>query len=390
MMSQNLSNRVKNKMDITIVASVDPEASKGGGIKVYVSNLIESLVNHEIRLRAIGIDYTSKRERNSSYSFIPIAKNVKSEYKFLLNLFIKVPTLQIPKSSIIHLQRPEDALPFILFHRKNPKVCTLHGTPSKTISLKHPNLVVIVYKIVESFCLKHIDKLIAVDKTTKQYYEQVYPWLKNKVEVIPVGINLNKFKPMNKIEMRNMHGFNKHDKIIVYVGRLEKEKNLEFLIKSFVFIKKHNSCTKLILIGDGRERRNLENLVKGLKIKNVQFMGFQNSNKVPEFLNCADIFVLTSLHEGSPTVVKEALACGVPVISTDVGDLPEIITSEDYGLLVESTNPKELADKILVALDKEWDREKILRYAEQFRWENIVEKILKVYGEVMDVYYKRT
>jgi glycosyltransferase involved in cell wall biosynthesis len=78
----------------------------------------------------------------------------------------------------------------------------------------------------------------------------------------------------------------------------------------------------------------------------------------------------------------ESLGFGKPFVGTKVGRVPEIITSEDYGLLCEPANPKALAEKILTAFDKEWDREKILEYAERFTWDNIVKEILKGYENV--------
>jgi glycosyltransferase involved in cell wall biosynthesis len=79
----------------------------------------------------------------------------------------------------------------------------------------------------------------------------------------------------------------------------------------------------------------------------------------------------------------ECLGCGKPFIGTTVGGEPEIITSEDYGLLSEPANPKELAEKVLIALDKEWDNENIRNYAEEFTWEDIAKEILKVYTKVL-------
>ena len=76
------------------------------------------------------------------------------------------------------------------------------------------------------------------------------------------------------------------------------------------------------------------------------------------------------------------MACGKPIVATYNGGSEEIITSEDYGLLCEPANPDELVDNILIALDKEWDCDKIGEYAEQFTWENIVEEIMDVYKKV--------
>ena len=105
-------------------------------------------------------------------------------------------------------------------------------------------------------------------------------------------------------------------------------------------------------------------------------------DEIPIWMNACDLFVLPSLNEGNPTVMFECLGCGTPFVGTKVGGIPEIITSDDYGLLCEPANPGELAEKILIALDKEWDCEKIQKYAEQFTWENIVEGIMDVYKKV--------
>ena len=100
-------------------------------------------------------------------------------------------------------------------------------------------------------------------------------------------------------------------------------------------------------------------------------------------MNASDLFVLPSLSESFGIVQIEAMACGVPVVATINGGSEEIITSEDYGLLVEPANPEDLAEKILIALNKEWDKEKIRKYAEQFTWERIAERIHEIYCRVV-------
>jgi len=101
------------------------------------------------------------------------------------------------------------------------------------------------------------------------------------------------------------------------------------------------------------------------------------------WMNVANIFVLPSLSESFGVLQIEAMACGVPVVATRNGESEEIITSEDYGLLYEPGNPDDLAEKILIALEKEWDREKIRKYAEQFTGNNIAKKVVEVYENIL-------
>ena len=115
----------------------------------------------------------------------------------------------------------------------------------------------------------------------------------------------------------------------------------------------------------------------------VKLLGSVPGDQLTLWMNACDLFVLPSLNEGNPTVLVEVLGCGKPFVGTKVGGVPEVISSDDYGLLVEPADPGDLAEKILVALDREWDREKILGYAERYTWENIAKEIVGVYEQVL-------
>jgi glycosyltransferase involved in cell wall biosynthesis len=114
----------------------------------------------------------------------------------------------------------------------------------------------------------------------------------------------------------------------------------------------------------------------------VKVDGFVPNDLLPIWMNACDVFVLPSLSESFGIVQIEAMACGKPAVATYNGGSEEIITSEDYGLLCEPANQKELAEKILIALDKEWVYKKILGYAERFSWENIAKEVQEVYNTV--------
>ena len=100
----------------------------------------------------------------------------------------------------------------------------MHGKPLEGVRLNRKRIVALIYRAVESFSLKHSDAIIAVDRTTKEFYQEHYPWLRAKIKVIPVGVDLNRFKPLNKDTLPQKHGFELGDKVIIYAGRLEREK----------------------------------------------------------------------------------------------------------------------------------------------------------------------
>ncbi|NAS89367.1 glycosyltransferase family 4 protein [ANME-1 cluster archaeon AG-394-G21] len=204
-----------------------------------------------------------------------------------------------------------------------------------------------------------------------------------KVSVIPNGYDLDLFKniPINKA--RERLNLPKDKKIILSVGYLEQIKGHKYLINAMKEIVKRRTDVLCIIVGNGKLRNELEMQIKELELEDyIRLAGEKPHQKIPLWMNACDVFVLPSLRESFGVVQIEAMACGKPVVATYNGGSEEIIISEDYGLLCEPANPEELAEKILIALDKEWDGEKILKYAERFRWENIVKEILEVYKDV--------
>jgi len=129
------------------------------------------------------------------------------------------------------------------------------------------------------------------------------------------------------------------------VGRLVYAKDYGTLIKAFNMLIKDGIKGDLIFVGDGPERPKLESMVKVLGLDgHVTFTGFQGN--VNSFLNRFDIFVLSSIREGIPVAMLEAMAMRVPVVSTKVGGIPEVIEDNVDGLLTDSRNPKMIADTL--------------------------------------------
>jgi teichuronic acid biosynthesis glycosyltransferase TuaC len=209
----------------------------------------------------------------------------------------------------------------------------------------------------------------------KTYNENVYG--------IPNGFS-PAFHPLDTSEARKQLGLPQDAKILFTLGYLTKRKGFNYLIDVVGQICGQRDDVLCFIGGTGAERGNLQGQINDLQLgEKVTLLGSVPGDQLTLWMNSCDLFVLPSLNEGNPTVMFEAMGCGKPFVGTNVGGVPEIIISDAYGLLVKPADPKDLEEKILMALDRGWDREMILRYAAQFTWENIVKDITGVYEQIL-------
>jgi len=205
-----------------------------------------------------------------------------------------------------------------------------------------------------------------------------------KITVIHNFVDVEKFKRYSKTECREILGLPKNKKIVFSIGRLVERKGFQYLVGVVPRVIKKRDDVIFFIGGKGPLENYLERQIQELGIKEyIILLGFVPDEMLPVWLNATDIFVMPSTRETFPIVMLEALASGTPFVGSSIGAVPEIITSEDYGLLCEPANSKDLAEKILISLNKEWDKEKIRKYAEQFTWENVAKSTVKIYREAL-------
>ena len=175
----------------------------------------------------------------------------------------------------------------------------------------------------------------------------------NKLLVIYNGIDLNKFIFQDKKvkeEIRKELNLKKDDKVLISVGRLFEAKGYPYLIEAIKILKKKHPDIKLLVLGDGPEGKKIKEHIKELKLeKNILLLGQKES--ISEYLNASDVFVMSSLWEGLPIALLEAMAGGLPVVATRVGGVPEVVEDVKSGFLVELKNPRGLAEKIVKMLE---------------------------------------
>ena len=215
----------------------------------------------------------------------------------------------------------------------------------------------------------------------------IYPKIKkwcNNAEYVEVGLDSNYFKPPKRKPSKENIDF-------LFVGRLVKVKNLFYLIKGFSEALKENKKIFLHIVGEGQERNKLETLVKKLNITDfIKFHGVLYKENLLKIYQSSDVFLITSEYESFCMVATEAMACGLPVISTKVGFLPSLIKDGERGFLVELNNIYELKEKILFFTK---NKDKIKDFGilsrkfvtENFSWEESAKRIEKIYYDAINM-----
>ncbi len=223
----------------------------------------------------------------------------------------------------------------------------LFGVKKIISSVRNKSLVkkkFFLWEKATSFLLNHY---LVNSNSLKNLYISKLKISPKKITVIPNGIEIKKFSiNVNKEKKRKELEFKNNDFLIGCVANLRKVKGHQYLLKALKKVTNKYPKTKLVLVGKGEERKNLEKLISDLGIsKQVAFLGQRND--VPEILKIIDIFVLPTLSEGMSNVILEAMAAKCSTITTDIPENQELIENQKQGLLVPVKNPKRLAQAII-------------------------------------------
>ena len=207
----------------------------------------------------------------------------------------------------------------------------------------------------------------------------------DKVTVIPNGVDLGLFRIMEKKKVRARLGIPDGKPVFVTVCSLDKVKGINFLIDALKIMRDRTTIQPLLyVIGDGPLKKSLFSQAKSLGIaETVFFLGEEPYEHIPFWMNATDVFCLPSLREGYPNSVIEALACGVPVVASDVGGIPEII-NERNGRIAKASDPISLCDQLLFCLKASWNRVSIRGSVENYTWQDCAEKYISCYTSTIE------
>ena len=199
----------------------------------------------------------------------------------------------------------------------------------------------LVEYLTKFYCDKTTKELIVPTKKTYDLFKEKYRYDRN-VHIIPTGIDIEKFykEKMNSIELNGLKekiGIKKDDIVILFVGRIASEKNIEFLIKNHDSLISKNKHVKLLIIGDGPDLEKYKKLVKSLKIdNNVIFTGKVPWKDISKYYNIADIFTTASHTETQGLTVIEGMAASLPVVALDDESFRNVVIHELDGYLFKN------------------------------------------------------
>ncbi|OGO43028.1 MAG: hypothetical protein A2Z05_05180 [Chloroflexi bacterium RBG_16_60_22] len=245
--------------------------------------------------------------------------------------------------------------------------------------------------VTERDSVQNCQRVIVATEREKAELIRYYGASPDRVSVVPCGVNLETFRPVDREAARQKLGLS-DDKILLFVGRIDPLKGADRLLRALPRLG-NTSSLKLVIIGGDEYSRNevekLRKLAAGLGIADrVTFQGIVKQDRLPYFYSAADVCVVPSYYESFGLVALESLACGTPVVASDVGDLRNIIRPGETGYVVSENTPAALADRIARLLSRpprDTDAALAIRESvKSFGWASIAGAVIRELLPVLD------
>jgi D-inositol-3-phosphate glycosyltransferase len=232
--------------------------------------------------------------------------------------------------------------------------------------------------ITEREAVQNCQRIIAATAGERQELIGHYDAAPDKIGVVPCGVNLDLFRPVPRAAARRQLGL-ADNKVLLFVGRLDPLKGIDRLLRAVPLLPEREGLRLLVIGGDEysqSEMDRLRGLAAALGIGDaVTFQGLVKQERLPYYYSAADVCVVPSYHESFGLVALESLACGTPVVASDVGNLRNIIRQGETGFVVPENTPTRLAGAIALFLDgapRDMESTRIMRASvSRYAWKNI-------------------
>lgn len=249
----------------------------------------------------------------------------------------------------------------------------------------------------ERIAWRDADRLIAVSRSVREELVKYYKIDREKIRVVHNAVDTERFKPTTarkRAELRKALGL-PDKKVILYVGHFGLRKGVHYLVKAIPKVKTQFDNVLLLMVG-GTPKFIATSAYWDLIRVEIERMGIPENielvdevpyERIPQYYAAADVFALPTLYEGLPKVLLEAMASQLPILATKVCGIPEAITNEKSGLLVDARDPDQIAEGLIRLIDDEKDARRLgkearKRVEKDFTWKRAANKVLQIYKEL--------
>lgn len=357
-------------IEVAIIYQADPLGAIAGGIDSFIRGILRwapedinfSLVGvtTDINARAVG-KWTVCAVGGKPYRFFPVAPYTDPSNRGRLPLVVRfvqglLRYRPVRSADVLEFHRIEPSMAFFLDRR--PKTVVIHQNMQDLYNKKSDirwNKVPGLYFWLQDKLIPKFSSVYVVREDAVSWYKERYPGISGRFRFTPTWYDPEVFKPAavdRKSAVRCRLNIKNDEELIVTVGRLDSQKDPLLLAKSMALVLERRPRARLVYVGDGILRGELERLVQseGLEDK-VSITGILAPEDVAEVVASSDVFALSSAYEGMPICVLEALGCGVPVVSTNVGEVCRVVKTGVNGYVVERREPEVLANGIISVLN---------------------------------------
>jgi len=313
------------------------------------------------------------------------------------NYFELLKILEIEKPALLHIQIWNPMAGKYAFMAASKLKIPVVATEHDPFELKGAK------RLIKKHLLQKTTAIITVSKANEDLMKALYHEIQN-IRTIHNGLDFENFeKPILQFPLQEQHRLKReilesddlNTQIILSVGTLHERKGYKYLLEAFTKVKKEVPNCKLVLVGEGPERTNLEDFRKNLDfVHDMKILSWRDD--IAKIMTISDLFVLPSLKEAFGLVILEAMAMKLPVVASNVGGIPEILQPETqdfnslnakYGMLTEPGNSLNIAESMLKFLNKDGLREKTIFLAharcKEFSAEKMARKTAELYSEMV-------
>jgi len=355
-----------------------------GGIQTYVKGLYQFLqkAGHQAVIIAGGEEGESEKKgfKVARVGKSPTLPGIGTQISAYTDWIGKEEIEKITEKErleILHLQGMFGVLGMrFLDHTRTPSVATFHNylEPERL-----PVSLPLLFPLMDHY-IKKLDGRIAISQPALEFANQVSP---GEYAVIPPGIDLERFKNTYRNRFPT-----KRSITILYVGRLDKRKGILFLLKAFKKLREEVSDVGLVIVGGGPLEAKAKEFAAKNNLKGVRFVGFVHEEELPRFFAEADLYCAPATHgESFGIVLLEAMASGLPVVAFANAGYREVLKGEGAEFLVPPEDVEGLAEVLIILAKDEELRKRMSRWSlkevEQYSWDNVGPRILKVYNDVL-------